>query len=249
MGFLSKLFKSDHIPLSDASWASLGTDLHSHLIPGIDDGAEDLDQSMAMIEGMQRLGFRKLITTPHVMMDSYKNNAQSILTGLEKVQQAIREKAWDIQVEASAEYMVDDGFETLVKSGNLLCFHGKHLLIELSTFMPHPNLKSILFQLQLDGYTVVLGHAERYSYWYKAFHEFEDLKNREVLFQVNTLSFGGFYNPDYKKTAEKMAGLGMIDFLGSDMHRPAQEGALARCRQLPVVQRLMDSGKLLNSQL
>lgn len=249
MGFFGKLFTKSYLSPEEASWAALGVDVHSHVIPGLDDGAENPEQSLEMLEGMQRLGFRKLITTPHVMMDSYKNNAASIRNGLGLVQQAARERGLHIQLEAAAEYMVDDGFEALVKAGDLLCFRGKHLLIELSTFMPHPNLKSLIFELQLEGYTIVLAHAERYSYWYRAFHEYEDLKNREVLFQVNTLSFGGFYNPDYKKMAEKMARLGMIDFLGSDMHRPQQEGALAQCRRLPVVENLIQSGKLMNAQL
>lgn len=249
MGLFQKLFRPGFIPVEEASYAALGVDLHSHFIPGVDDGAETMEHSLEMLAGMQRLGFRKVVTTPHVMMDSYKNTPEIILTGLQNLRKAVTEKGLSIQVEAGAEYMVDDGFEKIISDKTFLTFSNKYILIELSTFMPHPNLKNMIFQLQLEGYKVILGHAERYSYWYRAFHEYEDLKNREVFFQVNTLSFGGFYNADYRKMAEKLAKLDMIDFLGSDMHRPQQEAGLAQCRKLPVVDHLISSGRLMNSEL
>lgn len=247
MGIFNQFFGSKPGKISNISYEALAVDVHSHLLPGLDDGSESLEQSLQMLSGFKNLGFRKVITTPHVMMDSYKNSPEKISNALLEVKSAVLQAGLDIEIEAAAEYMVDDGFEKIIEEGQLMTIGKNYILIELSTFIPHPHLKEMLFNLQIDGYKIILGHAERYSYWYRNFKEFEELKSREILFQINTLSFGGFYNQDYRKMAEKLVNLGMVDLLGSDMHKPAQLNALARCRMSPFVEELISGGKLLNN--
>ena len=171
MSFFKNLFASKK--LSQAiNLAAIGTDMHSHLIPGIDDGVTSLDQSIAMIRGMRELGFSKIITTPHIQGEIYQNTPEIILSGLDVVRKAIKAEGINVQLDAAAEYLLDDRFEEKFKANNLLTFGNKHILVELSYFSPHPNLFSFIFDLQIEGYKVILAHPERYSYWFNSFNKY-----------------------------------------------------------------------------
>ena len=241
------LFSSSKPALSDFS--RVKTDMHSHLIPGIDDGARTLDDAMALARRMHELGYTKLVTTPHVQHDFYRNTPDIIRGGLEKVRAALKTEHIPIEIEAAAEYLLDDGFGYLAERGNLLTFSGKHILVELSYFNPNPNLKTFVFNLQVDGYKVILAHPERYTYWFSDFTKFEDLKDRGVLFQLNIVSMAGFYPEPVKKFAEKLIERGMIDFIGSDMHNMNYMAALEKSLKERSLARLIESGKLLNMRL
>ncbi|MCX6273095.1 MAG: capsular biosynthesis protein [Bacteroidetes bacterium] len=235
------------IPLLD--YSALTVDMHSHLIPGLDDGSASAEESLEMLKGLASMGFRKIITTPHVMVDYYKNTPEHILAGLKVIRQAAGQQDIRLEIEAAAEYMLDDGFEKKFHDGQLMTFGKKNILIELSTFTPHPNLFSILFDLQIAGYKTILAHVERYAYWYDKIDHYEELKDREILLQVNILSFGGHYGPVIKKMAEKLADRGLIDVLGTDMHNPLSIPAYQKTLKEKYIQRLLSSGKLLNPSL
>jgi protein-tyrosine phosphatase len=241
------LFSSSKTVLADFS--GVKTDMHSHLIPGIDDGAKTIEDSVALARRMHQLGYKKLITTPHIQHDFYKNTPEIILGGLEKVRTTLKVENIPIEIEAAAEYLLDDGFEELADGGNLLAFSGKHILVELSYFNPNPNLKSIVFNLQVDGFKVILAHPERYTYWFSNFEKFQDLKDRGVLFQLNLVSLAGFYPDPVKKYAEKFIEKGMIDLIGTDMHNMNYMAALENSMKEKSLVRLIESGKLLNSLL
>jgi len=196
----------------------LKTDMHSHLIPGIDDGSKSMEESVDLIRKLADLGFKKLIITPHIMGDYFKNTPEIILSGLESLRFAVKNAGMSIELEAAAEYLVDDGFEEKLKSGKLLTFGNNYLLIELSFFAEPPNLSSLLFDLQIAGYKVVLAHPERYSYWNDDFKKYEELKNRNIFLQLNIVSLSGFYSEQSKKMAEKLIDKKMISFLGTDSH-------------------------------
>lgn len=223
--------------------------MHSHLIPGIDDGAKTLDDSVSLVRRMNSLGYTKLITTPHIQHDFFRNTPEIILGGLEKVRNAVREEKIPVELEAAAEYLLDDGFETLAEQGKLLSFSGKHILVELSYFNPNPNLKSLVFNLQCDGYKVILAHPERYTYWFSDIGKFEDLKSRGVFFQLNIVSLAGFYPDPVKKFAEKLIDKGMYEFAGSDMHNMNYMNALEKSLKEKSLKKLIESGKLLNVKL
>jgi protein-tyrosine phosphatase len=199
-------------------FSAVKADMHSHLIPGVDDGAGTLDDSIAMARRMYELGYSKLITTPHIQHEFFLNTPEIIRSGLDKVRKALISENIPVEIQAAGEYLLDDGFEDKAANGNLLTFSGKYLLVELSYFNPHPNLKTFVFNLQVDGYKVVLAHPERYTYWFSDFSKYEDLKDRGVFFQANIVSLSRFYPDPVKKMAEKLIDRGMIDFLGSDMH-------------------------------
>ncbi len=225
----------------------LGTDIHSHILPGMDDGSRSMAQSLEMVQGMVDLGFKKLILTPHVM-EGYTDYAPStILQARDKLQSALDSEGIQIVIEAGAEYMISDDFEEKIKEGEMLTFNGKHILIELSTFSPHPKLKNMLFDLSYKGYTVIVAHIERYTYWFDNLEIFRELQAGGSLLQVNILSLGGYYNPLYKKNAELLAEENLIDILGSDLHHPISIPLYKESLKRKSVQDLMTSGILKNS--
>ena len=248
MGWLGTVFSKQQAG-ENQDYAVLSADIHSHLIPGIDDGAATLEDSLEMIRGLAGLGFKKIITTPHIMSDYFRNNPEIIREGLEKLRQAVAEEAIPLSLEAAAEYMFDDGFERIFRQGELLTFGKKCILVELSTYTPPPNLRALLFELEVAGYTTVLAHVERYGYWFDDVSHIEELKHHKLLVQVNTISFTGNYSPRLKRNAIKLAEAGLIDLLGSDLHSAASLPLLAAALQEPQVQMLLSSGKLLNNQL
>jgi protein-tyrosine phosphatase len=230
-------------------FSSVGTDFHSHFIPGIDDGSQSMEDSLRMIRKMHELGFKKLITTPHIQSEFFKNTPGNIIPGLEKLREAVRADNIPIHIEAAGEYLLDEGFEEKMAVGNLLTFSDKYILVEMSYYSPNPNLKSIIFNLQCDGYKVILAHPERYTYWIQDLPKFEDLKDRGVFFQLNTISLAGHYPEPIRKFAEKLIDRGMVDFIGSDMHNMRYMDSLERSLKEKALAKLVNSGKLLNSKL
>jgi protein-tyrosine phosphatase len=223
--------------------------MHSHFIPGIDDGARTMDDSIAMIKRMHELGYKKLITTPHIQGEFYKNTPEIILGGLANLKEAVAAANIPIELEAAAEYLLDDAFEEKMNAGTLLTFSNKFILVEMSYYSPNPNLKNLIFNLQVDGYKVILAHPERYTYWFNDFAKYDDLKDRGVYFQLNTVSLAGHYPEPVKKFAEKLIEKGMIDFVGSDMHNMNYMKSMENSLKEKALTRLIGSGKLLNKSL
>ena len=248
MGLFKNLFSSGRLS-EPVDMAAIGTDMHSHLIPGIDDGADTLEASVELIKGMKEMGYKKLITTPHIQGEFYRNSPETILPGLDRVKRELKKQNIQMEMEAAAEYLIDDKFEEKYKSGNILTFGNKHLLIEFSYFNEHPNWQQYIFDLQIDGYKIILAHPERYSYFFRNFRKYEEIKDRGVLFQININSLTGYYYKKKKKIAEKLIDEGMVDLVGSDMHNQQYLAALQKARYEKYLQMLVDSGKLQNHNL
>lgn len=224
-------------------FASIGCDIHSHLIPGIDDGVTSLEESMSMIRQLRELGFRKLITTPHVMSDYYRNTPETILSGLDSVRSAIAQEGLDITIDAAAEYYLDEVFVQRIESNEpLLTFAGNYVLFEVSYVNPPDNIHRVAFELKVRGYTPILAHPERYPYWYNRLTEFEHLKDAGLLFQININSLCGYYGPGAKKIGEWMVDQQMIDFTGTDLHGDRHLEALRRVLQEPSFSKLVTQG-------
>lgn len=218
MNFLSNIFKKEpKLPPIDLS--VFGADFHSHLIPGIDDGAPDMEASITMIKRFKELGYKKIITTPHVMCDFYKNTPEIILKGLADVRNELARQNIAIEIEAAAEYNLDDGLEKLINDKRVLTFGDNYVLFELPFLSEPRNLQEIIFNLQTSGYKPILAHPERYSYWHSNFEKYEELQAKGVLLQLNLLSLTGHYSPQVKKIAEKLVETNLIDGVGTDCHR------------------------------
>ncbi|MGI4835277.1 MAG: tyrosine-protein phosphatase [Janthinobacterium lividum] len=213
--------------------AGLGTDMHSHLLPGLDDGAETVAHSLDLLRELRELGFRKLIMTPHVMGDFYKNTPEGIRAALTELRAAAEAAGLgDMQLECAAEYYLDEWLGHKLAAGTeLLTFGGeqRYLLFETS-FLNEPfNLYNTIFDLQAAGYRPVLAHPERYVYYYGRFAELEKLRHQYgVLLQINLNSLAGYYSPAARQVAEKLIDSGMVDFVGTDTHHLRHTEALGR---------------------
>ncbi|WP_034920726.1 tyrosine-protein phosphatase [Gillisia sp. CAL575] len=198
------------------------TDIHNHILPGIDDGAQNVTDSIELLDRFYDLGITKFIATPHIMNDYYPNTPETINSALSLLQNEINnnEKLKNTDIRYAAEYMMDQNFLELVENEELLTLKDNMVLVEMSYFQAPINLNQILFRLQTKGYKPVLAHPERYAFYHtKDLTKYEELKNRGCLFQLNTLSLTPHYGGNMQKIAYKLLEKGMIDFIGSDTHR------------------------------
>ncbi len=194
-------------------------DIHSHLIPGIDDGAKSLEESIAIIKSFCDLGYRKLVTTPHIMKEFYDNNADTISSQYRILNEKLKEENLDIEVEFAAEYYLDEFLiEKLEKKEPLLTFGPQYVLVETSFYNAPVFLKDVFFKLSTQGYKPVFAHPERYLYLHQDAKLLDELHDMQVLFQINIGSLSGYYSPAVKKLAEKMIEKKYVHFLGTDCH-------------------------------
>ena len=245
---LSWFKKKEKKEINPVDFAEIGLDMHSHLIPCIDDGAKDLQNSIELINALQNHGFKKIITTPHIMTDFYNNNIDTINSGLNIVKEELIKQSIDIKIEAAAEYFVDYDFQQKVLSGEkFLTLGDNYILIEFSFLTAPHNYLETIFQLQLKGYKVILAHAERYPYLSES--DLEDFINRGVYLQLNILSSIGYYSNNVRERANWLIDNNMISFIGTDCHNLHQTKLYDKCKIEPMLSALLNSGKLLNNQL
>jgi len=212
---LFSLFKSPTLSIENNPFQ---VDIHSHLLPKIDDGVQSLKESIALIRQFKLLGYTKLITTPHIISDYYPNTREIITEKLSIVQDALKIEEIDITLEAGAEYYVDMRFLDLIEESKLLTFMEHYVLFETS-YMDKPIILEHIIQSLLDkGYIPVLAHPERYKYLCGDINLYKQLKAKGVLFQVNAKSLYDKSKPAYK-IAMQLINLGLVDFIGSDAHR------------------------------
>lgn len=236
--------------IKDPDYAAVGTDIHSHLLPGIDDGSPDIQESIELIKGMKALGFKKLITTPHVMSDMYPNTAEIILEKLELVQEAIADEGLEIEIHAAAEYFLDTQFkENLAQKKKLLTLKDNYVLVEFSMASPPFDLKEMLFEMQMQGYQPVIAHPERYIFAEHNKQFFTELKDAGYSFQLNLLSLSGFYGISVHDLAIYLIKNKFYSFVGSDLHNQKYLDALSHHSITPHLEKLMDSGTILNPSL
>ncbi len=226
--------------LTHEDYSILKTDFHSHLIPGVDDGAKTLQDALELIWQLKELGFEKVITTPHIMMDIYPNTKELILEKLAEVQEAVRKEGWDIKLEAAAEYMLDETLEELIEENQIMTFGNNHVLVEMSFMAPPPRLNDYLFLLQTRGYRPILAHPERYLYFKKDLNKYKDLRTRGCTFQLNLLSLLGYYGKAQQDNGNWLIKEGLIDFVGSDLHNLQQAYLLKKGLKSKPIQKVLD---------
>ncbi|GGB87993.1 tyrosine-protein phosphatase [Dyadobacter sediminis] len=198
----------------------IGIDIHSHIIPGIDDGVETIEESVAMAKKMQEYGYSRMFTTPHVMWDCYKNTPEIISTGLEDVRNAAKEAGLTIEINAAAEYFIDEHFIDLLTTGQeLMTLPGNRLLVELPYSTPLMNTSETLFSIIERGYQPVLAHPERYTYFYSDPSVYKKLADQGCELQVNILSLSNHYGENVHKMAEWLLRNDLISYLGTDAHK------------------------------
>ncbi len=224
-------------------------DMHSHLLPGIDDGANTLEQSIELIQELIKMGYSHFICTPHIMGDHFKNTKETIEASYKLLINELIAQKIDVKVEYAAEYYIDEIFTKNVENGHpFLCLKDKYLLVETSYINAPKNFREIVFQLQIQGYTVVLAHPERYSYLFNDFEQYKKIYDLGILFQINLNSLCGYYSPMSRKIAQKLIDLDMVDFIGTDCHHVKHVHALQKTLNERYTKKLFTK-KLLNNQL
>ncbi|MBL7924249.1 MAG: capsular biosynthesis protein [Bacteroidia bacterium] len=222
--------------------------MHSHLIPGIDDGAKTIEDSLELVRFLHGMGYKKLITTPHVMSDYFRNTPEIIHEGLQTVRQALQDNQIPVEIEAAAEYYIDDGFIRKLEEEPLLTFGDKYLLMEVSYINPPDNVHEVFFRAMVLGYKPVLAHPERYPYWYRDMDQYRRFYEMGVTLQLNLNSLAGYYGPDAKKIAEKLIDTGIIGALGTDMHHTRHAAALQKVVQEKYLKKILEM-PLINREL
>jgi len=243
-----KLFSRSKPAKTDFS--GIGVDMHSHLLPGIDDGAPDPTTSIKLIRGMMELGYRRFITTPHIMWDMYKNNPAIINEKLALLRAAIAAEGMEVEIRAAAEYFLDDHVAGLLRNNEpLLTVSGNMVLCEFSLAYPSNSLKEILFDMQMQGYQPIIAHPERYLYLEANKDFYEELKDIGCLFQLNILSVAGYYGKSAGELAAFLLKNDYYDFVGTDLHGFRHLEALENPAIAPVIDKLLQRGRIRNASL
>jgi len=236
---------------SPADLSRLVSDMHNHLIPGIDDGSTDLESTIVMIRAMYDLGYRKIIATPHVQWEMFKNTSEIILNGAKQVNDRLAETDMKIEFRAGAEYFLDEHVDEMLEQNiPLLTIHKNMVLVEFSFIRQPIDLKEKLFQLQIKGYQPIIAHPERYLYFGAHKEMYDELHNMDCLLQLNLLSLCGYYGKKQEELAQYLIKKRYVSLLGSDLHNIRHINILRSSSTISdVVNRLLDAGVLLNPSL
>ncbi|MFD1613931.1 tyrosine-protein phosphatase [Gelatiniphilus marinus] len=194
-------------------------DMHSHILPGIDDGAKSIAESIDLIAGLQALGVKQFMPTPHVMQDFYPNNDETIGNAYQQLLYALDAKTRsEITINPAAEYMLDDNFLKQLETQEMFTLKGHYLLIEMSYFQPPINLEEIIYKIKTKGYFPILAHPERYSFYHNAKEQYLKMKQLGCFFQLNMLSLSAHYGKNVEKAANYLIENDLIDFIATDTH-------------------------------
>jgi protein-tyrosine phosphatase len=236
---LSRIFGKKH-KLEPIELSAIGVDMHSHLIPGIDDGSKSMDESIALLVKFESLGYRKVITTPHIMSDYYKNTPEIIERGLEEVRATAKMVGLNIEIEAAAEYYFDDEFLKSIDDKKLLTFGDNYVLVEFAFTGQLMFENEMFFSLISKGYRPVLAHFERYASFHGNTDKAREYRSRGVLIQMNLSSLFGHYGPEVRKQAERLIDENLVDFAGTDCHRMQHLISLEENLALPYMHKLVN---------
>ena len=225
--------------------------MHSHLIPGIDDGAPDLETSLRLIRGLIDLGYQKLVTTPHINQDVYPNTPAIIGNGRDLVTAELARQGIEIGFRAAGEYLMDDHFLSRVSGSEpLVTLKDKLVLVELSFVVPALNIRQIIFDMQLQGYQPVLAHPERYLYFGASKGWYDQLRDAGCLFQLNLMSFAGHYGREARDLAAYLVKKRYVEYLGTDLHHERHLEIIRSSDAIfRAVGQLLDAGVLRNPSL
>ncbi len=232
---------------SKFNYEGIMVDMHSHVLPGIDDGAKTPEDSVELIKKMMELGIKKVIATPHIMIDFYRNTPETIGNALTILKAELVKQGIDIPVEAAAEHYFDETFEGRIEDGPIMTMGDNYVLFEFSFINQPPNTYTVIQKLHDKGYKPILAHPERYQYL-----DLDTLRNLHswgVDFQLNTISLTGYYGKDIKKMAEELVDNSLIDFISSDMHHLRHAAAFGDALRTTYIEKLLVDYPLKNKML
>jgi protein-tyrosine phosphatase len=244
------LFKKKAPQASGPVFEILATDMHSHLLPGIDDGSPDVATSMQLMKGLVKLGYQKFICTPHIYKELYPNTKATIKAAYEQLLPVVQAELPGVELRYAAEYYLDDHFDALLAGPDkLLTIKDNWVLVEYSFLSPPLDLKEKIFNLQMEGYQPVLAHPERYGYYAGNKKAYDELYDAGCIFQLNLLSLAGYYGKSPAELAHYLIQRGYVKLLGTDLHHDRHLDGLHHPALAKIVMQLHNSGSLLNTSL
>jgi tyrosine-protein phosphatase YwqE len=226
----------------------LTVDVHAHILPHLDDGAANIEQSIAIIRGLQALGYKKIIATPHVMSGFYNNSYEDILQSLHLLKSILKRYNIPMELEASAEYYLEDNLFRAIERGEVLSFGNqkKYILFEASFIAKPAYLIESALRIQRAGYIPVLAHPERYI----TLNNMDTLMRllfNGILFQVNIASLTGYYSKQAQELAETLVKKNMVAFFGTNCHNESQLKNIKAAFELPYFREAAKENVLNNS--
>ena len=231
-------------------FAALGTDMHCHLVPQVDDGSKCIEESIECLQTLQAVGYNKVIITPHFQHPRFPNDEDDIVRRYEEVKKRAIEAGITLEFGGiGGEYRIDSGFAKRLENPRFLLVGGKYVLVEFSLHQQMMGCDEMIFDMQMKGYEVILAHPERYPYLSVGSSRMEQLKNQGVFFQVNVLSLGGFYGDEAKRRAFTMLEEGIVEFMGTDTHNALYAQALTDLSRNRKVEKVLEKYEFLNKTL
>ncbi len=244
--FLFRKKKYEPIPIFEV----LGTDMHCHLVPKVDDGSKCIEESVECMKALASVGYKKMILTPHFQTPRFENDEDDIVRRYEEMKRQAADMGVEIDIcGIGGEYRIDSGFAKRLENPRFLQIGGKYVLVEFSLHQQMMGCDEMIFDMQMKGYEVILAHPERYPYLNVGGSRMEQLKNQGVFFQVNVLSLGGFYGEEAKRRAFEMVEGGLVEFLGTDTHNSMYAQALIDLTHNRKVEKLLMNHEFLNKTL
>lgn len=199
-------------------------DIHSHILPGLDDGSKSREETLAIVHQLHKAGFKTLIATPHVLEGRDFLSPEEILETTEQVRRHVAEAGIPVEIWPGAENYIFPDLAKWARDGKLMTLGntGKYLLLELPMLEIPQYTEQVFFELQVQGLTPVLAHPERNKALIERPEWLLEWANKGVLFQLNFRSLRGRYGPRSEELAEIMLRSQLVHFVGSDAHRIAQ---------------------------
>lgn len=209
--FLSKKSEPLSLPFT--------TDIHCHILPGVDDGSPNVETSVELVRRMKAWGLKRIIATPHVTESTFENTPEILDPALDELTEALETRGIDINLSRASENRIDDYFRGQLEAGQITPYPNNYILVENSFIQEPWELDQFLFDLKIKGYRPILAHPERFHYYFDGRPErYDELHRAGNLFQINILSLAGGYSKNEKRAAEKLIEKGYVDFLGTDLH-------------------------------
>ena len=227
------------------------TDIHCHVLPGIDDGAKTVEDGADLVEMLGELGVEKILASPHVTDEVFPNTSAIIENALAELRGELKARGIGIGVSAGAENRIDDLMLTNLEKGTLRPMADDYVLIECPWINEPFGLDVLVKKLvEKHGLKPVLAHPERYPYYLKRPSAYDELRRMGIRFQVNLLSLSGHYGSEIRRMAEEMLDRHMVEFIGSDVHHRHHIESIRRylaSRDYRILQR--NAASLLNDTL
>lgn len=198
-------------------------DVHSHVIPAVDDGSANVEETFEMIKEAKNAGVTDIILTSHFLLNHYEAETNELVFWKDKLQEVLDKQGINIKLHSGMEIYISNQMEDLIKNKRLLTLaNSRYMLIELPMGSTIQYLDHVLYLLESLGIKPIIAHPERYKYVQDNPDILQEYKDKGALIQCNYASVLGIYGSSAKKTVKKILKSGYVDFLGSDCHKQKQ---------------------------